>query len=167
MASPNASLFDDDVGQNVGSLNGRAIIKKFQEFEGFLSAKRREKLCILEIGCGLSEHSLRLRPERSGKWSFTSEEWGLKPLAASVVRINPEGPASDQSGYVEIQAGAAEALQLLSRELEKQGQEGLEEQEVQGRGGRRGKEDEEDEEDLRGKRGKEGSGSKRKASKRR
>jgi len=82
---------------------------------------RRQRLCILEIGCGKSEHSLRLQPARKGKWACMSEEWDLPPFTASLVRIDPEvstalgdqQPGEQQPGFVHLHAGALKALTLL------------------------------------------------------
>ncbi|CAE8693599.1 unnamed protein product [Polarella glacialis] len=89
MARPNVSLFDDNLGKNADSFCGQRVLEQFDFFENWLKQVGRQKLCIIEIGCGVSEHSLRLVPKPGGKWAFMSDEWGLPPVAASLVRINP------------------------------------------------------------------------------
>lgn len=123
MARPNVSLFDDGLDAYPHSFNGKKVLEQFERFEAWLSKLRKKQLCILEIGCGMSEHSLRLLPKVVGKWGFMSDEWGLAPLAASLIRINPEqedrtsGNTDQNEQFVHIESGAQLALEVLAESV--------------------------------------------------
>jgi len=127
-ARPNASFFDDNQGEYPESLNGRMIEAQFEGFEKWLKQLKNAQLCILEIGCGESEHSLRLIPKPRGKWACMSDEWGMAPIASSLVRIDPKVPVPGEEqgaigadtelpNFAHIQTGAQEALRLLAEVL--------------------------------------------------
>eukprot|EP00927_Polykrikos_kofoidii_P026588 TRINITY_DN23642_c0_g1_i1.p1 TRINITY_DN23642_c0_g1~~TRINITY_DN23642_c0_g1_i1.p1 ORF type:complete len:402 (-),score=77.39 TRINITY_DN23642_c0_g1_i1:65-1270(-) len=118
MARPSVSLFDDNTDKYPDSLNTLALERQFGMFETWLKRIRRRRLCIIEVGCGVSEHSLRLVPASGGGWSCMSEEWELPPVVGSLVRINPQVSAEPSNvgkthSFVELQAGAVDALRLL------------------------------------------------------
>lgn len=118
VARPNVSLFDDNLDPYSDSFNARILERQYAGFENWLRQvrARRATLCIVEVGCGVSEHSLRLVPERGGRWSFMSEEWDLKPLSSSLIRIDPvvANPTPERQCFVHIVAGAAAALEALA-----------------------------------------------------
>mmetsp|Transcript_19360 Transcript_19360/g.61380 ORF Transcript_19360/g.61380 Transcript_19360/m.61380 type:complete len:357 (-) Transcript_19360:58-1128(-) len=118
-ARPNVSLFDDNQEEYPDSFSGVMVLRQFGKFEAWLRQARKRRLCILEIGCGESEHSLRLAPQPKGRWACISDEWGIEPIAASLVRVDPkptERPVPQRSAapFVQLSAGARDALKLLA-----------------------------------------------------
>lgn len=131
VARPNCSLFDDGQEPFEDSFNGRVVLREFGRFEAWLGRlkRQRRKLCLLELGCGVSEHSLRLVAKGKGRWACGSDEWDLQPFSGSAVRVDP-GEGGDDEGqrhFAHIRMGARDALRLLAGELIKSSENGAEE----------------------------------------
>ena len=87
-------------------------------FHRWLTGSAGRQMCVLEIGCGSSEHSLRMRWAENS-WSCMSGEWKIPRLACPLVRLDPgEGEEVEQGNLVHLQLGARDALEQLSAELE-------------------------------------------------
>merc|ERR1712232_834080 len=121
MARPNVSFFDE---LETDTFNGRLVLRQYEGFDAFLAEakQKRRRLCIIEIGCGVTEHSLRLLPETLGRWACISNEWGLEPLVGSLIRIDAGPsvgpPPGKRHKFVLVPTGARHALQLLASGLE-------------------------------------------------
>jgi len=123
MARPNVSLFDDndESGWPV-TFNTAIVEQQYATFRAWLRRSKGRRLCILEIGCGVSEHSLRMVAKPLGRWATMSDEWGLKPLSGSLVRVNPETTSCRlgfKHSFVHVHLGAATGLRRLCDSLDR------------------------------------------------
>lgn len=120
LARPNVSLFDDNMEKYPDSFNTRVMERQYACFENWLRQLKTMPICIIEIGCGVSEHSLRLVPKPRSRWACMSDEWEMAPLPGSLIRIDPEptSPAPPRQRFVQIAGGAAVSLQHLAREVQ-------------------------------------------------
>jgi len=120
VARPNVALFDDGLGRNARSFNPRYIDPQKARFTAWLRHLVGRKLVLLEIGCGMSEHSLRMvrKVKESKAWTCMSGEWKIPALACALIRIDPgeelEDSAAEDEGFVHIKRGAAEACGRLA-----------------------------------------------------
>eukprot|EP00438_Fugacium_kawagutii_P035523 Skav228079 [mRNA] locus=scaffold5285:60141:65243:- [translate_table: standard] len=77
-------------GPPLRTFNSKHIDPQRGRFQRWLQAAGRRTVALLEIGCGCSEHSLRMtrRDGRDG-WTCMSGEWKIPRLACPLVRIDP------------------------------------------------------------------------------
>jgi len=110
MARPNVSFFED--------YNFNEMITKNQSkrFLDWIEHNKNSKLLIMEMGCGLSVHSIRFKL-KNNQYTMLSNEWKLpKSLMTqhqtNMVRINPECYEID-TYCLNIPLGAKQALKML------------------------------------------------------
>lgn len=89
-------------------------------FHRWLASLAGRQVCVLEIGCGSSEHSLRMRWTENS-WCCMSGEWKIPRLACPLVRLDPGEAEEVEEGHlgnlVHLLLGARDALEQLSVEL--------------------------------------------------
>jgi len=103
---PNVSMFNDY------EFYGKPYEFAKKKMENWLqeNAKKNSKLVILEIGCGINPHSLRMN---NGK--TLSGEWKLPKIniPLTMIRLNPENEPSEDNTCIHIKKGAKEGIKLL------------------------------------------------------
>ncbi|CAK9110382.1 NAD-dependent protein deacylase (Regulatory protein SIR2 homolog) [Durusdinium trenchii] len=119
-ARPNVAFFDDDLGSNARTFNPKYIEPQRARFHRWLASLAGRQVCVLEIGCGSSEHSLRMRWTENS-WCCMSGEWKIPRLACPLVRLDPGEAEEVEEGHlgnlVHLLLGARDALEQLSVEL--------------------------------------------------
>merc|ERR1712080_307217 len=80
LARPNVALFDDDLGRNARTFNPEYIKPQKKKFTAWFQHLVARKIVVLELGCGVNEHSLRMTLNTNGAWSCLSGEWKVPPL---------------------------------------------------------------------------------------
>jgi len=78
-------------------------------------------MVILELGCGVSEHSLRLEIDpKTDTWKCKSGEWkmpfGLDRTDTTLIRINPLD-CTVPDGSIGIPLGALQAMRMLRNHI--------------------------------------------------
>jgi NAD-dependent SIR2 family protein deacetylase len=111
MARPNVSFFGDYF------FNEKICKKQSLKLFDWLEKNKGRKLLIMELGCGVSKHSVRFML-KDNQYSMMSNEWKLpKSFLANhntkLIRINPDDE-DDCEGVIKINFGAKKALRLLS-----------------------------------------------------
>ena len=103
---PNVSMFGDDL------FFGKPYEHARKRMDNWLNEvnKKQQKLIILEIGCGINPHSLRLKDGKmlSGEWKLPK----IKNLNYSI-RLNPEDEDSTDKNTIHINMGAKKGLKQL------------------------------------------------------
>ena len=105
MSRPNVSMFGDVEFYGKPYLHQRRRLN-----EWFLNLKKNnKKLVILEIGCGINPHSLRMS---NGK--MMSGEWKMPVFDNNIgtIRLNPNDEQNDKN-TIHISLGAQKGIHLL------------------------------------------------------
>ncbi len=114
MARPNVSFFNDLF------FNENITKKHSLRLEDWLNKNKNKKLIILEIGCGISIHSLRLKL-KDGQYKMMSNEWKLPREflsfdKTSLVRINPDvtqDTQEDLNGIIPLGVGGKKGISII------------------------------------------------------
>lgn len=103
---PNVSMFGDH------DFYGKPYEHARKRMNNWLEevSKNNQKLIILEIGCGINTHSLRLK---NGK--MLSGEWKLPKInnLKYSIRLNPEDESNDDKNTIHVNMGAKAGLKQL------------------------------------------------------
>jgi len=113
MARPNVSFFGDLV------FNEKCTKVQSVRLLRWLEINKNKKLVIVELGCGISEHSIRFCL-KNDQYTMMSNEWKLPKAFLSnkntnLIRINPDNQT--ESGVVHINLGAMKALKMIDKHL--------------------------------------------------
>jgi len=117
MARPNVSFFGDDVfSETVTKRQG-------QRFKQWLDTVVGTQMVVLELGCGLSRHSIRFR-SKDDRYVMCSKEYKLpKSFRAGenthLIRINPGEQQEAEPHVVHVPLGAREAMRVLTSRVMK------------------------------------------------
>ena len=71
------------------TFNSKYIEPQRARFHRWVQALAGRRVALLEIGCGCSEHSLRMRRRDDRSWISMSGEWKIPRLVCPLVRIDP------------------------------------------------------------------------------
>lgn len=110
MARPNVSFFGDY------NFSETVTHNQSKRFLNWIESNENSKLLIVEIGCGISEHSIRFTI-KNNQYTMLSNEWKLPKSLMSedktrMVRINPDCDISDKY-CVNISLGAKQAFNMV------------------------------------------------------
>eukprot|EP01090_Pellita_catalonica_P011670 TRINITY_DN23563_c0_g1_i1.p2 TRINITY_DN23563_c0_g1~~TRINITY_DN23563_c0_g1_i1.p2 ORF type:complete len:104 (+),score=21.21 TRINITY_DN23563_c0_g1_i1:46-357(+) len=81
------------------------------------------KIAIIEVGCGTSEHSIRLEVDEDKQvWKCRSGEWkmgfSISLENSTLIRINPiKSECIVPKGHISVMTGAAQALRMLKNHI--------------------------------------------------
>lgn len=118
LARPNVAFFDDGLGRNARTFNTRYIEPQKAWFANWLKHLIARRIVIVELGCGVSEHSLRMIRKADGTWACMSGEWKIPPLACPLIRIDPDEQDHDAGeNFVHIARGAEAACMVLADQV--------------------------------------------------
>ena len=111
IARPNVSFFGDYF------FNEKVCKKQSLNLFDWLEKNKSRKLLIMELGCGVSKHSIRFTLKNE-QYTMMSNEWKLpKSFLAEnntkLIRINPD-TEEDCEGVIKISLGAKKALRMLN-----------------------------------------------------
>ena len=111
IARPNVSFFGDYY------FNEKVCKKQSLKLFDWLEENKGRKLLIMELGCGVSKHSIRFTL-KDNQYSMMSNEWKLPKSflaenSTKLIRINPDSE-EDCDGVIKISLGAKKALRMLS-----------------------------------------------------
>ena len=109
LARPNVSFFSDHY------FNEKITQKQSKRLLNWIETTKTKKLVIIEIGCGISEHSIRFRL-KNDQFTMLSNEWKLPKCFLSkdntnLIRINPD--EDDDEDVIKISLGAKKGFKLL------------------------------------------------------
>lgn len=111
IARPNVSFFGDYY------FNEKNCKKQSLNLFNWLENNKKKKLLIIEIGCGVSKHSIRFTL-KNNQYTMLSNEWKLPKSFLTenntkLIRINPDDEDYEE-GIVKINFGAKKALHMLN-----------------------------------------------------
>lgn len=111
MARPNVSFFDDFI------FNEKICKKQSSNLLKWLDTIVNKKLVIIELGCGISKHSIRF-VMKNNQYTMLSNEWKLPKHFLSknntkMIRINPDTNDHDKD-IIKINLGAKNALKMIN-----------------------------------------------------
>ena len=111
ISRPNVSFFGDYY------FNEKMCKKQSLNLFEWLEKNKNKKLLIIELGCGVSPHSIRFTL-KNNQYTMLSNEWKLPKSFLSenntkLIRINPDNEESCE-GVVKINFGAKKALKMLN-----------------------------------------------------
>jgi NAD-dependent SIR2 family protein deacetylase len=110
-ARPNVSFFGDLF------FNEKCTKVQSGRLLEWLESNKGKKLAIVELGCGISEHSIRFCL-KNDQYTMMSNEWKLPKAFLSndnthLIRINPDDQT--EPGVVHVNAGAMRAIKMINR----------------------------------------------------
>ena len=111
MARPNVSFFDDYI------FNEKVCKQQSLNLMDWLDTIIDKKLTIIELGCGVSQHSIRFIL-KNNQYTMMSNEWKLPKNflnkdKTKMIRINPD--AEDEPGVITINLGAKKAMRMIAK----------------------------------------------------
>ena len=83
----------------------------------WINKNKNKKLLIIEMGCGVSVHSIRFSLKKS-QYTMLSNEWKLPKTFMNekntkMIRINPD--ETEEEGVLKIPFGAKKGINLIKR----------------------------------------------------
>ena len=113
MARPNVSFFDDLI------FNEKFTKVQSERLFNWLEKNKGKKLAIIELGCGVSTHSIRFQL-KNNQYTMMSNEWKLpksflSQVNTNMIRINPDEDEDDH--IVKIKLGAKKGLTIINNNL--------------------------------------------------
>ena len=112
IARPNVSFFNDHF------FNEKNCKIQSNNLLNWLELNKNNNLIILEIGCGVSKHSIRFKL-KNDQYTMLSNEWKLPKHFLSnnktkLIRINPDN-TDEEDGVIHFNLGALSGLKLLCK----------------------------------------------------
>ena len=79
--------------------------------------RKNKRLAIVELGCGVSQHSIRF-VLKNNQYTMMSNEWKLpknflNKKKTKMIRINPD--AENETGVITINLGAKKAMRMIAK----------------------------------------------------
>jgi len=113
MARPNVSFFGDLL------FNEKTTKVQSTRLLSWLESNKGKKLAIVELGCGISEHSIRFCL-KNDQYTMMSNEWKLPKAflsdeSTNLIRINPDDET--EPGVVHVNAGAMKAIKMIGAQM--------------------------------------------------
>ena len=113
IARPNVSFFGDLF------FNEKTTKVQSSRLYDWLESIKHKKLVIMELGCGISEHSIRFELKKN-QYTMMSNEWKLpkhflSDINTNLIRINPDEEIDENKvGVIKIKLGAMKAMKMLA-----------------------------------------------------
>ena len=109
LARPNVSFFGDLI------FNEKFTKVQSSKLYDWLESIKNKKLVIIELGCGISEHSIRFEL-KNNQYTMMRNEWKLpkhflSDINTKLIRINPNDEINN--GVININLGAMKAMKML------------------------------------------------------
>lgn len=113
LARPNVSFFGDFI------FNEKLTKVQSEKLFNWLEKNKGKKLVIIEMGCGISVHSIRFML-KNDQFTMMSNEWKLprsflSKVNTNLIRINPDN--DEDNNVVKIKLGAKKGIGLLKKNL--------------------------------------------------
>lgn len=113
LARPNVSFFGDFI------FNEKLTKVQSERLYNWLEKNKGKKLVIIEMGCGISVHSIRFML-KNDQFTMMSNEWKLprsflSRVNTNLIRINPDN--DEDNNVIKIKLGAKKGINLLKKNL--------------------------------------------------
>jgi len=109
-ARPNVSFFGDyNFSEKITQVQSKRLYD-------WIELNKNNKMLIIEIGCGISQHSIRFT-NKNNQYTMLSNEWKLPKSFMSeertkMIRINPDNN-NEEYGIINISLGANKGIKML------------------------------------------------------
>ncbi len=114
LARPNVSFFGDFI------FNESITKVQSERLFNWIQANKNKKLVIMEMGCGISVHSIRFKL-KGEQYTMLSNEWKLpksflSKINTNLIRINPDN--DEEQSVIKVKLGAKLGISLIKKKLD-------------------------------------------------